>query len=167
MISTGQLAFRFGPVNTTKKRQRLRRCLFQGLLGGLAGASRCTSRASAVASTEVNRTGQSESDIDEVDLDRFYLFNKFFVDDVFESIDFKLLIGLFWLIQSQCQRWAASAARVQENPNGRDFFTFKILSNLMGCCRSDFDHALYPPWLVQARNPITEKGPEIINFSKN
>jgi hypothetical protein len=74
------------------------------------------------------------------------LFDELLVNDVFETIDVKNLIGVFWLVQSQCQRRAASAAGIEKNPDGGDLFAFKVFSNLLGCCRGDFNHVLYPPW---------------------
>jgi hypothetical protein len=102
--------------------------------GSAAGSGGAASRTgTAAARTEIHGAGQTESDIDEIDLDGFYLFQKILLDDVLETVDVKFLIGVFWLIQSQCQRWAASAAGVEENPDGSDLFAFKILSDLLGC----------------------------------
>jgi hypothetical protein len=131
-----------------------------------AGPGGTATGTGAAARIEIHGAGQPEPDIDEVDLDGLDLLYEILVDDVLEAIDVKNLIGVFWLIQSQCQRGAASAAGVKEHPNGRDILAFKILSNLFGGCRSDFNHELSPPWLIRVCNPAPVLPPGSLNFQK-
>ena len=80
-----------------------------------AGSGGSASRTSAATRAEIHGAGQAEP---EVDLDGLHLFDEFLVDDVLEPLDIENLVGIFWLIQSQCQRGAASAAGIEKYPDG-------------------------------------------------
>jgi hypothetical protein len=102
--------------------------------GRLAGSATCATR------TEVHAAIQFESVHVEIDLDGSGFFQEFFVDHIFETVDIELFIHFIGLIQSHCQAGAASSAFVQEDPDGLDFLSLKIFSNLFGGRRCYFEH---------------------------
>lgn len=66
-----------------------------------------------------------------IDFDGLGLLKKILIDNELKSIDLENLIRIYLLIQSHGQTGAASAAFVEEDPNGLDLFTFEIFGNLL------------------------------------
>ena len=62
------------------------------------------------------------------------------VDNKFKTIDVKRRVRIGKLIQSHGQSGTSSAAFVEENPDGFDLFSFKILVDLVNCRLSNFEH---------------------------
>jgi hypothetical protein len=84
----------------------------------------------------------------EIHLDGLRFFKKCFVDDVFITVNLVLLIRVIGLIQSHGQAGSASAALVQENPDGLNLFVTEICGDLLSsrCC--NFEHAFLPANLI-------------------
>jgi hypothetical protein len=80
----------------------------------------------------------------EINLDGLRFFKECFVNDVFKAVNLVLLIRIVGLIQSHGQARAASAALVQENPDGLNLFVFKICGNLLSGRWCDFEHDFLP-----------------------
>jgi len=76
----------------------------------------------------------------EIDLYGFCAFQKIFIDDILVAVHIKLLIRVIGLIQSHGQAGTASAAFVQEDPNGPDFLVLEICRNLFGGRMCYFEH---------------------------
>jgi hypothetical protein len=102
------------------------------LLIGTAGAS--------PAVPELKTAVELESIHVEIDLYRFRTLEKIFVDDELETIHIELLIRVIGLIQSHGQAGAASAAFIQEDPDGTDILAFEIGRNLFTGRRCYFEH---------------------------
>jgi hypothetical protein len=78
----------------------------------------------------------------EIDFDGLRFFEKCFVDDIFVTVNLVLLIGIIGLIQSHGQARSASAAFVQENPDGLNLFVAEICGDLLSGRGCNFEHVV-------------------------
>jgi hypothetical protein len=74
--------------------------------------------------------GNIKSDRFEIDGDRLHLGKQLLIDQVGESVYFKLFISVFRLIQSHTQRRRTSAAGIVHNTNGRYGFAFEVFGDI-------------------------------------
>jgi hypothetical protein len=79
------------------------------------GSGRCASGAGAAARVKIHRAGKPKTNIDKIYFDGLDLFDEILVDDILKTVNVVNLVCVFWLIQSQRQRRAASAAGVEED----------------------------------------------------
>jgi hypothetical protein len=84
----------------------------------------------------------------EIDLDRLRFFKKCFVDDVFVTVNLILLVRFIGLIQSHGQAGSASAALVQEDPDGLNLFVTEIRGDLLSGRWCNFEHVFLPANLI-------------------
>jgi hypothetical protein len=110
----------------------------------LARPAAATSAASSRSRTELEVGADPEPVSHEVDFDGFDLLEKIFVQNELKPVHVEYIIGVFRLIQSHCQGWAASPTLVQKNANGRNLLVLEILGNLLMSGWSDLNHVMPP-----------------------
>ena len=76
----------------------------------------------------------------EIHLDRLGFFQKILIDDKLKAVNVKRFIRVDKLIQSHGQAGAPSAAFVEEDSNGFDFFSLEVFGNLRNCRLCDLEH---------------------------
>jgi hypothetical protein len=102
------------------------------------------STAAAAACLEFETAAQPKSVVYKIHFDRFGFFHEAFIDQELEIVDIEHLVVISWLVQSQCQRRAASTALVEKYADRLHLSTLEILSDLSGRRFSDFHHDLPP-----------------------
>lgn len=95
--------------------------------------------------TELHAGAYLKTIAEKINFNRLCFFIKIFFHDKLNSIDIVNVIRVLRLIQSHCQRGAASAALVQKDPDRRNFLAVKIFSYLLISCFCNFNHDIYPP----------------------
>ena len=98
--------------------------------------------AGASAAAELQTAIQFEPIHMKIDLNGFGALQEIFIDDILIAVHIKFLIRVVGLIQSHGQAGTASAAFVQEDPNGTDLFVLEICRNLFCGCRCYFEHGV-------------------------
>ena len=100
----------------------------------------------AASMTGGNTTAaDSEAVTVRVHFDRLDLFQKHFVDDIFESIDLKNMVALFGLLQGNTERTNTAASQFDEQPYGSFFLVFKMFSYQLRRPGSHFKPAVLSP----------------------
>ena len=94
----------------------------------------------AAALPQIDIGIQVETHTGKVDFNGAGLFHELFVHAEFQTLDFKVVITVFRLIQSHCKGRAASAAGVQKDPNGGGFFPLEIVIDLRFRSISQLNH---------------------------
>jgi hypothetical protein len=92
------------------------------------------------AGVKLKTAVQLESIHVEIDLYRFGAIEKVFIDDKLKTVHIELLICVIGLIQSHGQAGPASAAFIEEYPDGADFLALEIGRDLFTGRRCHFEH---------------------------
>lgn len=103
-----------------------------------------TRAGAAFAAAQLKLGINYETSVAEVNAERAALFVKVFIQQEGETFYFKILIVIFWLIQSQCQPGASSATCCQVDADGSPVFICKIVFKLFLRSFGNFNH-LFPP----------------------
>jgi hypothetical protein len=111
-------------------------------IGGLAAALAflISAACASAAGIQLKPAVQLESIHVKIDLNRFGAIKEIFIDHKLETVNIELLIRIIGLIQSHGQAGSASAAFIEENPDGTNFLALEIGRDLFTGRRCYFEH---------------------------
>jgi len=124
----------------TQKRRPVSKPPFATNRSGRSGAAGALGPAAGAAGTEIDSAIQFKAVHVKIHFDRLGFFQKFGIDDEFESVDVKLRIRIGKLIQSHGQARPPSTAFVEEYADGLDLFSLEVFGNLLNCRLCDLEH---------------------------
>jgi len=102
-----------GFMAETKKKGNLKGvALFVYSLLAAARGIGCPASGRRIAGLKIEAAIELKAVYQIVDFDRLGFIHKIFINNIFESVNFKCLVGIFWLIQSHGQTRPASSAFV-------------------------------------------------------